>query len=130
MEVLGDWITIYIGLSILLFAVIFAVCLPETLETKTKPHDGFGPEGILSKIEPTSHHLISKIKTSLLRFREFLRLLHTNLLLLLISILLTTFGRDAQTVLMQYVTVKFGWSWGEVRFYPNPFPVPACINEE
>ncbi|KAM7190719.1 Major facilitator superfamily domain containing protein [Naviculisporaceae sp. PSN 640] len=113
MKVLGDWTTIYIGLSILVLATLFASCLPETLKTKNQDDHGPNPFENTSKLDLKPEQLISKIQTSLLRFRDFLKLLHTNLLLLLTSILLTTFGRDAQTVLLQYVTVKFGWSWGE-----------------
>lgn len=126
MKVAGDWATVYVGLSILFLAVLFAICLPETLK-RTNPSDDYYyqySEGNLSTktTNLTTRDLLPKIRASLLRCREFLRLLlRTNLLMLLASILLTTFGRDAQTVLMQYVTVKFGWSWGEVRFSVTPF---------
>jgi hypothetical protein len=46
----------------------------------------------------------------------FLRLAREerHVFLLLLSLLLTTFGKDAGLMLMQYITVKFHWEWSEV----------------
>ncbi|KAM7221105.1 Major facilitator superfamily domain containing protein [Rhypophila decipiens] len=119
MKVGGDWTCVYVGLSILVLAIIFALCLPETLRSRPYSEEEEEPPPFSSNgaIKPglvkPKDLLLPKMKTGLRQFRDFLRLFHTNLILFMASILLTTFGRDAQTVLMQYVTVKFGWSWSE-----------------
>ncbi|KAK4219174.1 major facilitator superfamily domain-containing protein [Rhypophila decipiens] len=117
MKVGGDWTSVYVGLSILVLAIIFALCLPETLRSRPSEEEALPPFSSNGAIKPglgkPKDLLLPKMKTGLRQFRDFLKLFHTNLILLMTSILLTTFGRDAQTVLMQYVTVKFGWSWSE-----------------
>ncbi|KAM7198008.1 Major facilitator superfamily domain containing protein [Rhypophila sp. PSN 637] len=118
MKVGGDWTSVYVGFSILVLAIIFALCLPETLRSKPSEEEEalpppFSNNGAnkLGLVKPKD--LLPKMRTGLGQFRDFLKLFHTNLILLMSSILLTTFGRDAQTVLTQYVTVKFNWSWSE-----------------
>jgi hypothetical protein len=46
--------------------------------------------------------------------------------LLLFTFLLTTLGRMAQEILLQYVTNRYGWSWAQVRWLPFFEFIVAC----
>ncbi|KAH8649270.1 major facilitator superfamily domain-containing protein [Xylariales sp. PMI_506] len=120
---LGLWVSIYSGLAILSLSTVASFFIPSTLKTSTvstttSPNDseeiangdGDGDDDKLL------HRYMKSAKSGFKQFTTFVHLLITRerqVSLLLVSILLTTLGRDSVIIMMQYVTTKFKWEWSE-----------------
>lgn len=113
----SPWLSIYLGLLILALCIILCFALPET--RKERPLT----EVTSDHSEQQGNH-VGVLHNSLEQARAGVRQLGNFLLrlareerqgfTLLLSLLLTTFGKDAGLMLMQYITVKFHWEWSEV----------------
>lgn len=109
------WLAIYLGLGLLVICTVFAWSLPETLQKKVDAEDDEptipdGRHGVLG-------NLVQQVKSESVRFGTLIRTLareERQVGILLLSLLFTTFGRDSAVVLMQYVAIKFKWSWSKV----------------
>ncbi|KAK3939792.1 efflux pump ustT [Diplogelasinospora grovesii] len=121
MELGGTWVSIYAGLGLMTVLTVAAFRFPETLQTTRHKGDDDAhqededgnennmPKGGLQK-------LLEQSRAGVTRFSDFVRLLATEerrVGLVLLSVVLTTFGRNAASILMQYVTARFNWSWSK-----------------
>lgn len=121
------WLPILIGIGFHILTILFAFCLPETLrldsltdESASNPtthngreeRDGEEPEVgkkhdfLWTRWSATLHNLQT---ASVIFIRG-----HKRVALLLFTILITTLGRMAQELLLQFVRKRFGWSWTKV----------------
>lgn len=103
------WISIYSGLGCLVLGVLVTLILPETLE---KPR-------YLTIDRAASSSWYHAARLELLRMGEAVLWViwrDWTVVALLATFLLTTLGRFAQELLLQYVTKRYGWSWSQVRY--------------
>jgi hypothetical protein len=121
----SPWLSIYVGTALQVFSTLLGFSLPETLQTKkpaatrdtldSEDYEQSNADG--GHDQRTSHQALLQAKAGARRFYNFVHLAITQnrqVGLLLLSMLFTTFGRDAALMLIQYVHIRFGWEWGEV----------------
>lgn len=104
------WLPIYLGLGCLVVATIGPVFLPETLSRRPRSQ---APE---SRQPPVSW--LKAVRQETKKLGEAMRWLtwgNWKVAVLLCTFLLTTLGRFAQEILLQYVTRRYQWSWSKVR---------------
>ena len=115
----SPWLSIYVGTALQVFSALLGFFLPETLQTK-KPsatRDILDSEDYEQSYadgdhdQRLSHQALLQTKAGARRFFNFVYLAITQnrqVGLLLLSMLFTTFGRDAVLILIQYVHIRFG----------------------
>lgn len=121
----SPWLSIYVGTALQVFSTLLGFSLPETLQTKkpsatldtsdSEDYEQGNADG--DHDQRISHQALLQAKVGTRRFFNFVHLAITQnrqVGLLLLSMLFTTFGRDAALMLTQYVHFRFGWGWGEV----------------
>ena len=118
----SPWLSIYVGLALSVFSTLLGFSLPESLKKGSLPEDISDPQYNEDDTANGHNHssfarAAAQAKAGAARFLTFLHLLFTKerqVGLLLLSLLFTTFGRDAALMLIQYVHIRFGWEWSEV----------------
>lgn len=103
------WLAIYIGLGCLVLSTGLSLMLPETLPREQRQN---APENVES---PPWHDKIRSELAQLAQAISWVIWKDRRVALLLFTFLLTTLGRFAQEILLQYVTNRYGWSWSQVR---------------
>ncbi|KAM7198756.1 Major facilitator superfamily domain containing protein [Naviculisporaceae sp. PSN 640] len=86
---------------------------PSTATEDNYGNNSLSPPQPWKRLKPWLAH---QVKSGSARFQEFLRIVYRDepkAGLLLLCLLFTTFGKDAQIMLLQYVVAKFRWSWSE-----------------
>lgn len=113
------WLAIWLGLGCLIAATIMTIFMPET-RPKTPPasQDVAGDtEASVDEPDRKSLWWLRKGRAELRRLGEAaLEFARGNwqVMALLFTLLVTTLGRFAQEILLQYVTKRYGWSWSQV----------------
>ncbi|TDZ21047.1 Efflux pump ustT [Colletotrichum orbiculare MAFF 240422] len=104
---LDVWLSIYVGLGCLVLSIVVSLMLPETLPKKQTN----GPSEDTQSLPwyDVARSELARLGQAVLWvvWREW------RVLLLLFTFLLTTLGRFAQEILLQYVTKRYGWSWSQ-----------------
>jgi len=111
------WLSIYSGISMMTFCIILGFSVPETLEKTVTTREIRGHHTTSASSRQYHNAILEQVKSGTQRFVGFLNMLvkeERRVGLLLLSSLLTTFGKDSALMLMQYITVKFQWEWSEV----------------
>jgi hypothetical protein len=102
------WLTIYIGLGCLVLGTGLTFMLPETLPKEQRQSP---PENAESPWRDTIRSELAKLGQAI----SWVIWKDRRVALLLFTFLLTTLGRFAQEILLQYATNRYGWSWSQVR---------------
>jgi hypothetical protein len=113
----GLWLSISLGLVIILLCTILTFCIPESLPRSKEACDNVANKGHLEWEHVTGH-----VKSGAKRFGDFINQLvrkEKQVGFLLLSLLFTTFGRNSQIVLMQYIRRRYEWSFDKVMPYPT-----------
>ncbi|WQF90194.1 Putative major facilitator superfamily, MFS transporter superfamily [Colletotrichum destructivum] len=107
------WLSIYTGLGCLVLGTLVSLMLPET-HPRGPGHCSAETTQSLPWYYPIRSELVKLGKAVLwMMWRDY------YVLVLLFTFLLTTLGRFAQEILLQYVTKRYGWSWSQVRESPG-----------
>lgn len=127
---INTWLPMYCGLGCLWLATILAICLPWAFAEK-KGHKYEDSETTPNKFESptnTAREQLMAIVTAAMWFAR------GNILvtLLFLTFLVTTLGRLAQDVLLQYITKRYGWSWAQAStvFYYHDLYLSFHVNIE
>lgn len=107
----GPWFSVFSGLACMVTSVLIALLCPETRGMAASPPDDAAGRAGLRNLRPR----LSALCEQVMALFQAMFLENRRLGLLLSSLLFTTLGRYASTVLMQYTTKRFGWSWSQVR---------------
>ncbi|KAM7183034.1 Major facilitator superfamily domain containing protein [Rhypophila sp. PSN 637] len=127
METFGTWLAINAGLFLMALTTADSPILGPTMTpTATAArHDGTSTinnsDGDVDPDLPGTmkgfrHWVTEQISSGSAEVRQFLHIIITQeprVGLLLLSLLLTTFGRNVQVMLQQYIVAKFQWSWSK-----------------
>ncbi|KAK1564011.1 major facilitator superfamily domain-containing protein [Colletotrichum navitas] len=105
------WLPIYTGLGCLVLGTVVSLMLPETLSREPR----YRPTETTQSL-PWHHPIRSELE-KLGKALLWMLWRSSRVLLLLFTFLLTTLGRFAQEILLQYVTKRYGWSWSQVRYF-------------
>ncbi|TQV96994.1 MFS transporter [Cordyceps javanica] len=100
------WVCIYCGASFSAVATLTAFCFPaKTVGAKTISE---GDASDVTEIQTLRGHVQQVLNAAMWFTREnFLSIS------LLSTLLVTTLGRSAPDILLQYVTKRYGWSWSD-----------------
>ncbi|KAM4066384.1 major facilitator superfamily protein [Hirsutella rhossiliensis] len=112
----GPWFSVFVGLACMSTSVLIALICPETRSMAAPESDAEGVEQTLGcgrvalkDLRPRLLTLVEQVTTLF----QSMFLQDRRLGILLSSLLFTTLGRYASTILMQYTTKRFGWSWSQ-----------------
>jgi hypothetical protein len=130
----GAWFAISTGYACLVACLVSLFILPPILvklgnfnvpagdeqeQDAIQPHTKAGP------LEALRQHIFSGAAQVSESFR-FLFSESNKLGVILLSIMLTTLGKDANLVLLQYITKRFSLSWSQVSECHVPAPQPLA----
>lgn len=126
------WLTIYLGLGCLALATVLTFFFPETLPTKAPAlqRSAETTETHEAQSSWTLHQWLHVAWTELARLGDAaLRFAKANwqVVALLFTLLVTTLGRFAQEILLQYVHKRYGWSWAQVSIPIFPFILRTTV---
>lgn len=96
-------------------AIITAHLDSSTPTTESTDHNDVSQ--LSQPLQHFQHWIIHRLRSGSARLRIFPQtviIVEPKAGLLLLCMLFTTFGRDAQIMLQQYVVAKFQWSWSKV----------------
>ena len=116
----SPWIPISLGLVSVVLCLCVALALPETMGARTqgrKPSDLNDSDDQTDVDDDEGIHWFRKARLSFSQFsKAALDYVWGNkhVALLLSTYLLSTLGRFAAEILLQYVTKRYGWSWARV----------------
>ncbi|KAB5551178.1 putative MFS transporter [Coniochaeta sp. 2T2.1] len=102
------WLCIYIGLSCLVLGTGLTFLLPETLPRQQLSRPP--PEDTAS---PPWHDTVRSELANLGQAVSWVLWRDWRVALLLCTLFVTTLGRFAHEILLQYVTKRYGWSWAQ-----------------
>lgn len=113
------WLPIWLGMGCFGLTTILALFVPETLQEPGAVPEA--PEEATPPMDPASVNkqarLLYVARCGIQKLNEAMTWVakrHYHSIALLVTLLLTTFGRFAQELLAQYVTKRYDWSWSEV----------------
>lgn len=126
------WTPIFVGLSLLAPALLISLLLPETLRPGTRKATGpvsssednrnhtstlnGAPRGSSSSQRPkTAWIALKHAIRGLVTAAAFFIKLNRHVTLLLTTLLVTTLGKHAQDVLLQFARKRYDWTWAQVR---------------
>lgn len=112
---ISDWLSVAVGWGCVTVALIVSLLLPDTLNHReSSQQDADETSGATTK-GSTGFMARLRLEVESLASLE----LHSvwgkgQSFLLLLTFLLTSLGRYAQEILLQYVTKRYGWEWSQV----------------
>ena len=107
---MSAWMCIYSGVSFAAIATLTAFLLPVKIDNcKSLSVEDTASHGA----PPTLRGQLKQVLDAVIWFTR------GNLvsISLLSTFLMTTLGRSAPDILLQYVTKRYGWSWSDVSFF-------------
>jgi hypothetical protein len=107
---INTWLPMYCGLGCLWLAAILAMFLPRIFaESQYQTHSDTSLPTKIESQGQTAREQLMAIGTTAMWFAR------GNILVtvLLLTYLVTTLGRLAQDILLQYITKRYGWSWAQ-----------------
>ena len=113
---IGPWLPIALGFVLYLPGLLVAFYLPETLKSgvfEEVPSHEVGHESDPATLWEEFSKGVKSLRSATAFFIQGNRLVVG----LLSTLLLTTLGRHAQDILLQYAHRRYGWSWGQVSSY-------------
>lgn len=130
------WLPIRLGLTCFGLATIITRFVPETLtkteilpEGSSEETSSDGVSGTCMDCKPSGLLDVARSEISKLsQAMAWVTKRHYHIMALLITLLLTTFGRFAQELLSQYVTKRYEWSWSQVSI-TMPFSISLCYSQ-
>jgi len=121
------WIPIFLGLVLFLPAVLLAAVLPETMRIAHVPEDALRDDDE-TQGEAARNGLQLHVRDALARLKKAAVVFiggDKRVALLLALLLVSTFGKGEQDLLMQFARKKHAWTWAQVR---QPFRPLAGTN--
>lgn len=125
----GAWFSVFVGVGCLSAAVLVALTFPETRDAakrgETTRNDGDDNDFENSYSVPYaglrawSHLALKQVTTSVRSYFWD----DKRLGLLLFSLIFTSLSKYVSTILMQYTTKRYHWSWAEVRSPVSTVPI-------
>lgn len=112
------WFAVYLGLALWVLLFFLTASIPETRSEaaiKRANQDGNGSDLSLSSLLNVKE-LVSGIIMQTKTLFDIMLIKNPVLGILLFSTLFTTIGSSADTILLQYATKRFEWTWAEGSF--------------
>lgn len=112
---IDPWLPIFLGFLLYVPGLLVAYCLPETLNLKAT--DDVPSDLTTEGTAPGATTVWREFGNGLRGLRSatvFFIWGNRQVVALLSTILLTTLGRHAQDILLQFARRRYGWSWGQV----------------
>lgn len=121
MKIAGAWYTICFGLALVVLAVPIAASLPETRSAAIVKQAEAAAHTAVRNPTIAKDDLWSNMRHQLRSMRETVSVISRTLFvdnivvgILLFSTVFTALGKSVVIMLLQYMSVKFGWSWAKV----------------
>jgi hypothetical protein len=108
------WLSMFCGLGCLWLASIVAAFIPRALARNRRQHHSRTkqPNDNQAPVHTIREQLMGLIKAAMW-FSQGNTLVTT----LILTFLVTTLGRSAQDILLQYITKRYGWLWSQVSTF-------------
>jgi hypothetical protein len=115
---INPWLPILLGLGGIIFSLSVSLFLPDTRD-RGNPRDVY--ESNSEEVTPPMELFVQwRTEAKALTSMGFLNCVWgQGQTMLLLTFLLTTLGRYAQEILLQYVTKRYGWSWSQVSLFKH-----------
>lgn len=121
----GVWLCLFLALGSLIFCTVLGFRVPETLR---KSDANVAAPLLEEEAEDTkSNSMLKWARSGTKRFADYAYVLATaerKVGILLLSLLLSAFGRNSYILLQQYIKARFKWSWSEVSHSHRPARSP------
>lgn len=113
------WLPVYCGLGCLWLATAVAFSIPRMMLAKIPVLEHVKTEEAQesrAQAQTALHHRLMGVAKAAVWFARG----NVLVVVLLLTFLVTSLGRLAQEIILQYITKRYGWSWSEVSISISP----------
>ncbi|EXV03955.1 MFS transporter [Metarhizium robertsii] len=113
------WLPVYCGLGCLWLATAVAFSIPRMMLASSPALEHVKTEEAQesrAQAQPARYHRLMGVAKAAVWFARG----NVLVVVLLLTFLVTSLGRLAQEIILQYITKRYGWSWSEVSISISP----------